>query len=418
MKRSYRSHLGLASVCVLILMSLLPWTATAQSATRTTEVLGTILTVDAENSSLVVNAFGQEQLAPVAADVQVLNVEGQPLPNGLRAPELSGADVTLTLGQVNGSLVITVIRLGSHIPDQQTISGPSVGLKPLTELSATETYQGEDGGLYGGGRNEPPASHLAAARAATASITPLNAVGERASDGVIGFVSISMSNATMEFSLFKELADLDERKSGRVVIVDCAQGGQAMAQWVDPNAPAWIEADRRLEAAEISPEQVQVAWIKLANMMPIGDLDYHGRRLYDDTLVVLQNAKRRFPNLRIAYLGSRIYAGHADGPLNPEPYAYEGAFVVRWLIQDQIEDAAPLRYDGAAGSGQTPLLLWGPYLWADGTTPRRSDGLIWERADLAGDGVHPSESGRRKVADLLLDYFTTDRLAQSWFTNP
>jgi lysophospholipase L1-like esterase len=62
-----------------------------------------------------------------------------------------------------------------------------------------------------------------------------------------------------------------------------------------------------------------------------------------------------------------------------------------------------------------PLLLWGPYLWADGTTPRKSDGLTWERTDFATDGVHPSESGRRKVADMLLKYFTTDPLAKSWF---
>ena len=61
------------------------------------------------------------------------------------------------------------------------------------------------------------------------------------------------------------------------------------------------------------------------------------------------------------------------------------------------------------------MLLWGPYLWADGTTPRKADGLTWERKDLATDGVHPSQSGRRKVADLLLKFFKTDGLAASWF---
>jgi hypothetical protein len=214
--------------------------------------------------------------------------------------------------------------------------------------------------------------------------------------------------------LFKELADRDERKSPRVVIVDCAQGGQAMAQWVDPNARAWIEADRRLSAASLGTRQVQAAWIKLANVRPTGELAEHGRKLYDDTVAVLRNAKIRFPNLRIAYLGSRIYAGYSNGPLNPEPYAFEGAFVVRWLIRDQVKGIVPLRYGQTAGS-QMPLLLWGPYLWADGTTPRKSDGLTWERTDFATDGVHPSESGRRKVADMLLKYFTTDPLAKSWF---
>lgn len=306
--------------------------------------------------------------------------------------------------------------LGRYIADRlQTASRPSIGLKPLTEMSAADDHSGEHGGLYGGGRNEPPVSHLMAAKAAGAKITPLNVDGKPVSDGAIGFVSISMSNATMEFSLFKELADRDDRKSPRVVIVDCAQGGQAMAQWVDPDARAWIEADRRLAAATLGGKQVQVAWIKLANVRPTGDLADHGPKLYDDTLAVLQNAKRRFPNLQIAYLGSRIYGGYANTPLNPEPYAYEGAFAVRWLIQDQVKGAAPLRYDEAVGPAHVPLLLWGPYLWADGTIPRKSDGLTWERTDLAADGVHPSESGRRKVADMLLRYFTTDALAKSWF---
>jgi lysophospholipase L1-like esterase len=294
----------------------------------------------------------------------------------------------------------------------------SVGLKPLTELSATDKYKGEDGGLYGGGMNTPPPAHLAAAKAAIARIRPLNADGTPADDGAIGFVSISMSNATQEFSVFKELADRDARKSPRVVIVDCAQGGQAMAQWARPDAKAWAEADRRLAAAAVDARQVQVAWVKLANVLPSGALAEHGRKLYTDTLTVLQLAKKRYPNLRIASLGSRIYAGYASTPLNPEPYAYEGAFAVRWLIQDQVKAMASLRYDEAAGAAQVPLLLWGPYLWADGTTPRKADGLTWQRDDLASDGTHPSERGRRKVANMLLDFFTTDTLAKSWFTKP
>jgi hypothetical protein len=365
---------------------------------------------------LTVDARGEERLVEVLAAARILDAKGQVLPKGLEALELvDGTVVTLTLAPVSGDLAVIALRLGEHIPDQEPIRGPTLGLKPLTEMSASDRYKDEDGGLYGGGRNEPPASHLAAAKLANGGITPMNADGEPASDGKIGFVSISMSNATMEFSLFKQLADQDDRKSDRVVIVDCAQDGQGMAQWVDLTAPAWREADRRLAAAEVSAQQVQVTWIKLANPMPKGDLDYHGRRLYLDALAVLQNAKRRFPNLRIAYLGSRIYAGYSAYPLNPEPYAYEGAFACRWLIRDQIEGADSLRYEDATSAARVPLLLWGPYLWADGTTPRTEDGLTWEPDDLMADGVHPTASGCRKVADLLIRHFTTDALARAWF---
>ena len=188
-----------------------------------------------------------------------------------------------------------------------------------------------------------------------------------------------------------------------------------MARWADPKAACWTEADRRLRSVGVTQQQVQVAWVKLANAGPSGDLLEHGKQLERDTRTVLSNLKNHFPNLRIAYLGSRIYGGYADGRLNPEPYAYEGAFVVRWLIQSQIKADPGLNYDPERGVVKSPLLLWGPYLWSDRTTPRKSDGLIWKRSDLAGDGTHPSDTGRQKVAEQLLNSFKTDAQTRTWF---
>ena len=142
----------------------------------------------------------------------------------------------------------------------------------------------------------------------------------------------------------------------------------------------------------------------------------HGSKLQKDTLAVMQNAKReQFPNLRIDYLGSRIYGGYSTGVLNPEPYAYESAFPARWLIRDQMKGEPALNYDSQKGEVKAPILLWGPYLWADGTTPRKSDGLVWKAEDLAADGVHPTMSGREKVAKMLLEFCKTDPLAKGWF---
>jgi hypothetical protein len=261
-----------------------------------------------------------------------------------------------------------------------------IGQKPLTEMTADDRYLGQDGGLYGGGKNTPPDEHRQAAEAALARLKPLNAAGLPAADGRIVFISISMSNATQEFSTFKQLADADKAKSPLVTIVDCAQGGQAMAEWVDPNARPWEEAQRRLTAAGIGAKQVQVAWIKLANKGPRGDLDEHGRQLEKDTLAVIHNAKMKFPNLQVAYLSSRIYGGYSSGALNPEPYAYEGAFVVRWLIQHQIKGDEALAYRGEMPVA--PVLLWGPYLWADGITPRKSDKLAEQFHQFIGVAVN------------------------------
>ncbi len=380
------------------------------------DAVGTIKKVDAEKSVLYLFANGQDRMVEVANDAKILDKEGKPLKDGLKSKELGeGVEVTVTVERVDNRSTITAIRLGKQDAPAAKEGKNTVGFKPLTEMAASDKYKSEDGGLYGGGKNEPPEAHLAAAKKETAKIVPLDADGKPSDKGTIALVSISMSNATQEFSMFKQIADRDEKKSSRVTIVDCAQGGQAMAQWVDPKARAWVEADRRLAAAKISPKQVQVVWVKLANMGPRGDLKEHGKKLQEDTLKVLQNAKERFPNVRIAYLGSRIYAGHAIGGLNPEPYAYEGAYPVRWLIQDQIKGNAELNFDSEKGVAKAPLLLWGPYFWGDGLTPRKDDKLIWERKDFTNDGVHPSDSGRRKVADMLLKFFKNDPLAGGWF---
>ena len=46
---------------------------------------------------------------------------------------------------------------------------------------------------------------------------------------------------------------------------------------------------------------------------------------------------------------------------------------------------------------------------------RKLDDLKWEPQDFTGDGVHPSDSGREKVARRLLEFFSTDPLARGWF---
>ncbi len=299
-------------------------------------------------------------------------------------------------------------RPGGGSPMANQRKAPA-SLKPLTDMTADEKYEGEDGGLYGRGSNEPPEALKKSADAALAEIKPLDAEGKPASGGKIVFVSISMSNATMEFSLFKRIADADSRKSGKVTIVDCAQGGQVMAAWAVPDGRPWPEAMNRLQNAGVTPQQVQVAWVKLANGGPGGSKTDHLAKLEADTVKVLHNLKTRFPNLRIAYLGSRIYGGNATGALNPEPYAYEGAFGVRHLIQQQVAGEKELSLE------KTPLLLWGPYLWAEGEKGRKVDSLMYVKEDFIADGVHPSQSGKEKVAKLLLDFFATNPLAKGWF---
>jgi hypothetical protein len=302
----------------------------------------------------------------------------------------------------------------------------SLGLKPLTEMTSADRYKGQDGGLYGGGKNVPPAKHLKAALAEAAKIRPLDAEGKPAKDGKIVLISNGMSNATQEFSRFIRLANADEQKSPSVVVVDGAFGGMVASRWANPanlrrkgkSRPSpWDMLARRLKQAGVSPKQVQAVWFKQAEPGPasLGEFPKHARKLKDNLVVVLQMLKQRFPNLRLAYFSSRIYAGYARTGLNPEPYAYESAFSIRWLIDEQVQGKPALNYDPAKGKVQSPLLLWGPYLWANGVKGRKLDGLVWKEADFARDGTHPGNSGRDKVAKQLLKFFKTDVTAKTWF---
>ncbi|MEQ1852577.1 MAG: hypothetical protein ABMA01_13420, partial [Chthoniobacteraceae bacterium] len=287
-------------------------------------------------------------------------------------------------------------------------------LVPLNELNGK--YKEQDGGLYGGGKNEPPAEHAALARTAIAEIKPLDRDGRPAPDGKVVLMSIGMSNTTMEFSSFVQLANEDPRRAGHVVVVDAAQGGKDATAWASADARPWEVAAQKLQGAGVSPAQVQAVWIKQALKGPDAGFPSETERLRDRIREIVTVAKQKYPNLRVVYLSSRIYAGYATTALNPEPYSYESAFAVRWLIDEQIKGSPALNADPAKGGVKAPVLLWGPYLWANGATPRKSDGLAFLREDLSErDGTHPSESGRGKVAKLLLDFFTTDPLAGTWF---
>jgi hypothetical protein len=129
---------------------------------------------------------------------------------------------------------------------------------------------------------------------------------------------------------------------------------------------------------------------------------------------IAQVLHQRFPNLKLAYVSSRIYAGYASTRLNPEPYAYESGFSVKWLIEQQIQGDAALNFDPKRGTVKSPWLSWGPYLWASGTKGSAAD-LRYEEGDFADDGTHPSPAGQKKVAAALLDFFKSDATTKSWF---
>jgi hypothetical protein len=293
-------------------------------------------------------------------------------------------------------------------------AGTSTGLVPLTDLGVG-SYQGVQGGLYAAGSNQRPAAHEAAGLAIANSIVPLDTLGHPSANGRVVIVSIGMSNCTQEFSTFIPKANADPSRSPDVRAIDCAQGGQTASIIRNPNAAFWNVVAQRLRAAGSSPLQPQIVWLKEANAQPNGNFQTTAGQLRDDLAEVVRVIHNQLPSVRLCYVTSRIYAGYASSTLNPEPYAYESGFAVKWLIDEQISGVDSLNFDPQQGAVGAPWLSWGPYLWADGLTPR-SDGLTWACNEFVdSDGTHPSTIGRNVVADSLLSFFHHDATTIPWY---
>lgn len=292
-------------------------------------------------------------------------------------------------------------------------AGTSTGLIPIDALGGA-MYQGFAGGLYGRGANVPPPAHAALAAARAAQIAPRAADGTPAADGRIVLLSLGMSNATQSFSRFASLTTSNGGLNPRLTIVDGAQGGQTAAVIRDPSANFWRVVDQRLQAAGVTAAQVQALWIKEADAGPRSGFPAYAQTLADELGDIVRLSAARFPNVQLAYFGNRTYGGYASTTLNPEPYAYESAFSIQWLIRRQVDGDAALNADSAKGAVVAPALLWGPNLWADGLTAR-ADGLWYACSDFVDDGTHPSPDGRLKVATLLDDFFRRDATARPWF---
>jgi hypothetical protein len=290
----------------------------------------------------------------------------------------------------------------------------STGMIPLPDLGKG-MYKGEEGGLYPGGVNTPPPAHMKAGMAIARTIVPLDAEGKPSINGKIVMISVGMSNTTMKYRAFMKLAAGQHDLNPNLLLVDGAQGSQVGWITSKPNTPFWDVVNERLKAAGVTPAQVQAAWMLQANPGPRAGFPAEMKELQRNMVDTLHNMHDKFPNLKVTYLSSRTYAGYATNPLNPEPYAFENGFAVKWMIEDQLAGKPEMNYDAAKGPVRAPWVAWGPYLWADGVKLSKS-GLSYVKEDYSDqDGTHPSPSGQAKVAARLLAFMKTDATTKGWF---
>ena len=372
-----------------------------------------------------------------------------------------------------------------------TSASTSVSNATVSYCCGATSYQG---GLYESGTNTVPTDHSNAGFMFSGQVQPLDVNGNPSSSGLIVLLSVGMSNAKDEFSTFLhsyvQTPPYNTLINPAVAVVNGALDGIAACSWTYWYTPfpgqncggslttspydlltpqfggATIDCSPPTANCP-SHNQVQVIWVKQANSLvkpfpptlplniacppaqPQNNSTCADALYYEYLLAgILRAIKIRYPNVKLAFLTSRIYGGYGDGPnvqtKSPEPFTYEYGFSTKWLIQAQIDQAdRGGSADPIAGNlaySVAPWTAWGPYIWANGPNPRHADpvfpnGLVWchgagtdgrETAactlspgvfedDLQTDNVHPNGNGQAKVAAYLWNFFSTSPYSANWF---
>lgn len=268
-----------------------------------------------------------------------------------------------------------------------------------------------------------------------------------------------------------------------VALVNCAVGGAQAYDWTNEglgpnyNTILYTHCDQYLATLGLDPSQVQIVIYKSANSGQTGDTriglplpvnftlgNCASNQTSQPDACVLMNyvgttarfLLTRYPNLKQMFLHSRIYGGYANlinWPLNPEPFAYEHGFAMKWIIQSQISETnlgtgffwpvGSLNYKGPA-TVVAPWVDWGAYLWANGTSnlcvhcpinDAISANLPWVQSYptnpppptcpagsecdfMQEDYTHPSACGRDKVSSQLIYAYCNSPYTRWFRANP
>jgi len=380
---------------------------------------GKIVKVDLEKLIVTLKAGDKNVEALANEQTQFFESKGANVKASLQAFK-ADAEVQFVVREKDGKNVLVGLRLFDQTKKQPFAKVDSSKLVPIDELGDKEYKEGFKGGFYPGGKNERPKEHEAAGLRLAKEIQPLNVAGKPDSGGKIVLLSVGMSNTSQASQGFSRVLASAEGVNPRFQFVSGAQGGMTAARIQNPDTldgtKYWTNVDQMLKQAGSSREQVQVIWIKQANAGPKEGFPAYAKKLESELATIVRLFPKRFPNVKTVYLSSRTYGGYATMGLNPEPYAYESAFSVKWLIERQIKGETDLNFDPMKGEVKAPWLSWGPYLWANGAK-KRADGFSYDEADFTpNDGTHLMPSAQEKVGRLMLRFFETDTTTRGWFT--
>ena len=259
--------------------------------------------------------------------------------------------------------------------------GSSNEMIALDLMSPSDSYYGLHGGLVDNG---------------APTVTATN--------GKIVIIAISMSNGFQEYNRFIELYENHADMSDQIELINCAVGGSALERWLETNNELWSKCKDKVTNKH-SLDQVKVVWAKNADQftehgltLPDPGADYYD--LVNNIGGLMQRIHAEFPSVQAVFNSSRIWGGYVSEnkqAARGEPISYEGGFATNTVIEQFQQGQIP---------NAPPWIGWGPYIWANGTTPNGS-GIFWDLSDFQDGGVnqHPSANGAKKVADALHEFF-------------
>jgi len=255
---------------------------------------------------------------------------------------------------------------------------------PLTQLG-TDTYFMEQGGLYPGGANVPPANYLTELEQVADSLATDNQLV------VLGLGMSMMQNAMSGWEPFAAGQDTNPN----MTVVNGAIGSNQQ-RWADPLNDVWDRGPQMLTAVNLAPADVDVviyhnAWSGPSSL-PFPD---HAVNMLNSITGTMDTILDVYPNTKLILVTNRHYA-YSPTSKHPEPYAYEEGFSWKWLVEDRINCTA------VCG----PPIAW----LADEWMPDWAN-----HPEYYSDGLHLTGTGQAESGQLWHDALSTWSYTAPWY---
>ncbi|MBS1745827.1 MAG: hypothetical protein JST21_06630 [Bacteroidetes bacterium] len=322
------------------------------------------------------------------------------------------------------SVVIAACSKESRVTQMKAMDASNLmnaidtAIVPLNDLGKN-TFMGYVGGLYPGGRNNPPnGAYASDLLKVCKNISPLDTFGNISANGKIVFISLGGSTGGHNMKQLKDQTEGNLQTNPSLLLLKCNNGKRSasLISQMDPNDPYWDHVTQILTGgAHSSYRQVQIIYLESDDSgknnisFPLRALDAKA-----DLQACFKVYKQKFPNLKLVYLLGRTKTFGNQILYNREPAPYYFGWACKWAIEDQINGVPGTEYKGK--KAVSPMITWGWYQWAD-TFPRKTDGFKWLASDTK-DGLHATPVGQDTLATRFQNFLLTDRFAKHWYANP